>query len=142
MAELFADGDVEAEALLEGEVEVNEEGDLVLYRDNDNVYRLRNFRDTRTDPATPLNAATVTGTLYDEDDVGGTPLVAAQTLAKIAGSDGLYEAAVDKALIPSSGGGAVPEGRHVLRIVGAEAGLDFQKDVYVEVRDRLEDLRP
>jgi hypothetical protein len=99
-----------------------------LYKENDNKVGLDNLKDT---DGTPLNAATVTATLLDRDDLDGTPVVAAQTLNKVAGEDGKYEGVWDKGLLAT-----VAEGEYVLRYNAVESGTDFEKDVIVEVRVR------
>lgn len=106
---------------------------------NDNLVRLKDFEDKSTTPATPLNAATVTAELLDPEDLDGTPLVAPQTLAKEAGVDGTYSATWDKALL-SPGGNDLAEGEYVLRYKAVEGTIDLEKDVWIEVRLRSEDI--
>ena len=112
---------------------------MILNLRNDNFVRLKDFEDKSKDPAVPFNAATVSAELLDPDDLDGTPLVAPQTLAKEAGGDGTYSAVWDKALL-SPGGTDLPEGEYVLRYKAVEGTADLEKDVWIEVRLRTEDI--
>ena len=112
---------------------------MILFLRNDNLVRLKNFEDKSVDPAVPFDLATVTAELLDPDDLGGTPLVAPQTLAKEASVAGTYSAIWDKALL-SPGSVDLAEGEYVLRYKAVEGTADLEKDVWIEVRLRTEDI--
>ena len=120
------------------EINCEEEG-VVLNLRNDNLVRLKKFEDKSTSPATALNAATVTAELLDPDDREGTPLVAPVTLPHDGGTDGTYEVTWDKALL-SPGGNDLAEGEYILRYIAVEGAINLEKDVWIEVRLREEDI--
>lgn len=112
---------------------------MILFLRNDNLVRLKDFENKSVDPAVPFDLATVTAELLDPDDLDGTPLVVPQTLAKEPSVAGTYSAVWDKGLL-SPGGNDLAEGEYVLRYKASEGTADLEKDVFIEVRLRSEDI--
>ena len=130
--EQYIDGVVAVAPLLTGTVIVNEGGEDIVYlqKNNTNRVRLESLKNNKTDLF--LDSATVTGRLELKD---GTLVVASQTMAKISGENGTYEAEWAETLLD-----AATEGQYVLVVVGAEAGKDFEKRVFLEVRQRTSEI--
>lgn len=89
-----------------------------LYRDNDNLITLDLLKNEIS--GSYLNAATVTARVLD---AGGTQVIAPQALSYVGGSNGKYQASLDKALFAS----LVINTFYDLDVTAVESGIDYNR---------------
>jgi hypothetical protein len=102
---------------------------LILYDSNDQIVEIDGLQDGTVTPATYINNAVVTATLYDSSGatVSGLNNV---TMNYVAASNGNYRGNVPNTFSPPIGGG------YVLKLDGNVSGIKFHIEIAVEIKTR------